>query len=75
MHKEPFLFRIISNHFEQRREFGQAGWLGGVVIGKGFDLGPKDSFSWFMPIEVFHEANASVPDVIRVYIDGYEDVK
>ena len=75
MNKELFSFYVVSNQFVQPGEFGQADWLGAMVVREVFDLRSEYSFSWLMPIQVSHKTNAGLPDIARVDIDGGENTK
>ena len=46
-----------------------------MVIWETLHLWPQYDESWFVPIEVLREIFAGIPDIIRVCIDGCEDIE
>ena len=46
-----------------------------MVVRKAFDLRLQHGEPLFVPKYMSHEIGAGIPDVVRVRIDGCEDIK
>ena len=75
MSEESLLFCEISDQLKQPCQAEQASGLEEMTVRKAFDLGPEQSLSWLVPIEVLHKAETSLPDVESVWVDRRENTE
>ena len=64
MVEEPSASSVISNGSGQRCNLEKTFRFGGMTVGKCLDL---HILPRFVPLEVEHEVDAGIPDVVRVW--------
>src|ERR1700753_698588 len=75
MLKKPLPFQRISNGRKQPREREQASTLHVMIIGKVLNFWPQNSLPRLLSIEVSQKVFTGSPDLVRVRVDGRENIE